>query len=90
MKDNEKISSQKLDTNRVMKKQYLVSVLVSIGITGAAIGIGYLIDLWQESFPTYIVVGFVISGPLSVWANYSLLKKKLAETTNPTQRNQKN
>lgn len=90
MKDNDKISGQKLDTNRIMKKQYLVSVLISIGITGAAIGIGYLIDLWQESFPTYIVIGFVVSGPLSVWANYSLLKKKLTETTNSIQRIQKN
>jgi len=82
MKENEKNSGQKIDTNRIMKKQYLISVLVSIGITGATIGIGYLLDLWQGSFPTYSVIGFVISGPLAVWANYSLLKKKLTETTN--------
>ncbi len=82
MKDNEKNPSQSMDTTRIMKKQYLISVLVSIGITGAAIGIGYLIDLWQDNFPTYIVIGFVVSGPLSVWANYSLLKKRLIETTN--------
>ena len=81
MKNSEKYSGQSLNTKTIIKKQSLVSVLIAIGITGAAIGAGYLIDQWQGSFPTYILIGFVISGPLSVWANYSLLKKKLAVAT---------
>ena len=89
MKNSEKNSSQSLNTKAIVKKQYLVSVLVAIGITGAAIGAGYLIDQWQGSFPTYILIGFVISGPLSVWANYSMLKKKLAGATNSVEGTEK-
>jgi F0F1-type ATP synthase assembly protein I len=63
-------------SKKTLRKQYLLSVLLSIGITGTLIGAGYLIDLWQGTTFTYILIGFVISGPLSVWANYSLIKKK--------------
>jgi len=63
-------------SKKTLRKQYLLSALLSIGITGTLIGAGYLIDLWQGTTITYILIGFVISGPLSVWANYSLIKKK--------------
>jgi len=69
-------------TKKAMRKQYLISVLVSLVITGTVIGAGYLIDQWRGSAPTYILIGFVISGPLSVWANYSLIKKRFANLPN--------
>jgi F0F1-type ATP synthase assembly protein I len=63
-----------------MRKHYLISAVISVAITATVIGIGYLIDQWQGSTPTYMLIGFIISGPLSVWANYSLIKKKFTSS----------
>ncbi|MHB8806079.1 MAG: hypothetical protein ACYC59_00700 [Anaerolineaceae bacterium] len=82
MKTLDKNANGKNINNKTIRKQYLASVLVSIVITGTLIGTGFLIDRWQGTSPTYILIGFVISGPLSVWANYSLIKKKLINPSN--------
>ena len=69
-------------SKKILRKQYLLSALLSIGITGTLIGAGYLIDGWQGTTFTYTLIGFVISGPLSVWVNYSLIKKKFIDPLN--------
>jgi len=84
-----KNSNSKKSAKSIQKKQYFVSILVSIGITGMAVGLGYSIDQLQNTFPTYILIGFVVSGPLSVWANYSLLKKRLINSTDAREEKEK-
>ena len=82
MKNLDKNTDENNITRQKIRKQYLLSVLISIVITGTFIGAGYLIDRWQGTSLTYILIGFVISGPLSVWVNYSLIKKNFIDQPN--------
>jgi len=62
---------------KTIRKQYLTVALVTIGIAAAAIGIGYLIDLARASQPMFMLIGLVVSAPLTVWINFGIIKRKL-------------
>jgi len=64
---------------QTIRKQYGVVALVTIGIALFAVGGGYLIDLSKGTKPMYMLIGLVVSAPLTVWVNFSLIKRKLAE-----------
>ena len=84
MKNFEKNATTNGIPKKELGKQYFISVLVSLMITGGIIGAGYLIDRWRGGSPTFILIGFVISGPLSVWVIYTLVKRKYLHAS-PTQ-----
>lgn len=62
---------------KTIRKQYLTVALVTIGIAAVAIGIGYLIDLARGSQPMFMLIGLVVSAPLTVWINFGIIKRKL-------------
>lgn len=62
---------------KTIRKQYLTVALVTVGIAAVAIGIGYLIDLARDSQPRFMLIGLVVSSPLTVWINFGIIKRKL-------------
>ena len=76
-------SSSEVDERikRIIRKQYGVVALVTIGIALVAIGGGYLVDLSKGTQPMYMLIGLVVSAPITVWVNFSLIKRKLAAIT---------
>jgi F0F1-type ATP synthase assembly protein I len=77
MKSLEKNTDRDERIKKIIRKQYLVAILVSRATTRIAVGAGYLIDQWQGTQPIYMLVCLVISGPLAVWFNYGMIKRKL-------------
>lgn len=71
---------------RTIRKQYGVVALVTIGIALVAIGGGYVVDMQKGTRPMYMLVGLVISAPITVWVNFTIIKRKLAAISDEIER----
>ncbi|NMB62402.1 MAG: hypothetical protein GYA18_08700 [Chloroflexi bacterium] len=77
---NNQNSHHELDEKikQTIRKQFGIVALVTIGIAMVAIGGGYIVDMQKGTRPMYMLIGLMISAPITVWVNFSIIKRKLA------------
>jgi len=59
--------------NRI--KMFLRVTLISLVVCGLMIGLGYVLDLYFESKPKFLIAGLVLAFPLTQFAVYKYVKK---------------
>ena len=66
-------NSQKFFENRI--RMFLRVTLISLVVCGLMIGLGYVLDLYLESKPKFLIAGLVLAFPLTQFAVYKYVKK---------------
>lgn len=66
-------SSQIYFDNRI--KVFLHVTLISLVVCGIVIGAGYMLDVYFNTKPTFLIVGLVLAFPLTQFLVYKHVKK---------------